>query len=208
MSSQPFKGFPPGARNWFVDMLGRPPWSQVADRAEEHENAVRAPMAALCAELADEFGPAHIWHLHRDPWLWSHQVAVVTVVDNIGLRVTLDLDALAVAGGWWTSSPDQVVRYREAVAGPAGVRLADIISRLPQRATIDGHRLARPPRSVRPNHPRVDLLRHRTLAATVDWPAGAWLHSREPLRRIRSTWRRFGPLTGWLGEQVGPRHSR
>jgi hypothetical protein len=116
-----FIGFPPGAADWFESMLGETDWDQVRARAGEHEANVRGPMTALCADLADDFGRAFVWHLHRDPRLWNHQVATVPLVDNISLRVMLSLDALFVAGEWVTTSGDQVERYRAALLAPDGV---------------------------------------------------------------------------------------
>jgi uncharacterized protein (DUF2461 family) len=201
-----FTGFPAGAMAWFQSTLGERDWSRVAARSAEHEASVRAPMSALCAALAGEFGPAHVWHLHRDPRLWSHQVATVAVADNVGLRVQLSLDALQVAGEWRTSSPDQIARYRAAVLGSAGDRLAGITADL--RAAgfeLTGDRLARPPSGTARDHPHADLARHRTLVVAREWPAGGWLATAEPLRRVRRAWCALDPLMDWFAGYVGPR---
>jgi hypothetical protein len=207
MPADRFAGFPSRAEQWFASMLGESDWSRVAARASEHETVVRGPMIALCEALAAEFGPAHVWHLHRNPWLWSHQVATVAVADNIGLRVELSLDALRVSGDWQNSSADQVERYRASVATTTGEWLADTVAWLSRTGfTIGGHRLARPPRGTPLNHPRGHLVRHRTLTVSREWPAGAWLASRMALRRTRQAWRALDPLVRWLGEHIGPRH--
>lgn len=52
-------------------------------------------------------------------------------------------------------------------------------------------------------HPRVDLLRHRSLTASRAWPAGPPLHDRRALSLVRQTWRQLVPLCDWLCEHVG-----
>ena len=74
--------------------------------------------------------------------------------------------------------------------------------------SIDGHRLARVPRGYPADHPRAELLLHRTLTAEQGWPADGWLATREALDRVRTAWRALDPLTAWLAEFVGPRESR
>jgi hypothetical protein len=73
---------------------------------------------------------------------------------------------------------------------------------------MGGLRLARVPRGFTADHPRAELLLHRTLTAEQGWPADRWLATREALDRVRAGWRALDPLTGWLAEFVGWRESR
>ncbi|MCI0686576.1 MAG: DUF2461 domain-containing protein [Sporichthyaceae bacterium] len=128
---------------------------------------------------------------------------------RIELGVTLSGDGLLLRGGWLRSSPDQVDRFRAAVDGPAGKELVDAVE-LARAAgfTIGGQRLQRTPRGVPADHPRADLLRHRTLVAKQGWPSDGWIHTREALDRVRAGWHVLDPLLDWLAEFVGPRQSR
>jgi hypothetical protein len=54
------------------------------------------------------------------------------------------------------------------------------------------------------DHPRLELLRHRSLTASRDWPAGPQRHDRRALSLVRQTWTQLIPLCDWLSEHVGP----
>ena len=65
--------------------------------------------------------------------------------------------------------------------------------------------LARRPRGVPADHPRLTLLRLRGLHVDRDWPTGEWLGTAEPLERVATAWRAARPLADWLDAHVGPR---
>jgi hypothetical protein len=68
-------------------------------------------------------------------------------------------------------APDQVERYRRAVdAAPSGTAFAALVAGLASGGlSIGGDRLKTRPRGVPAEHPRLDLLRHRSLTASRDW---------------------------------------
>ena len=65
--------------------------------------------------------------------------------------------------------------------------------------------LARRPRGYPTDHPRLPFLRWRGLHVDRAWPAGEWLSTEEPLRRVAAAWRAARPLADWLEAHVGPR---
>ncbi|HEX2497231.1 MAG TPA: DUF2461 family protein [Actinomycetes bacterium] len=204
-----FEGFPSESMRWFDEVVGLDDWAAVQARRAEHDRWIRQPMVALCTELADEFGAPYIWRLHRSRWFWAHQHAQIQIADTIELGVTLSGDGLQINGGWLRSSPDQVRRFRVAVDAPAGKELAEAIADAETAGfSMGGLRLARVPRGFTADHPRAELLLHRTLTAEQGWPADGWLATREALDRVRAGWRALDPLTGWLAEFVGWRESR
>ncbi|WP_236008305.1 DUF2461 family protein [Actinomadura physcomitrii] len=69
---------------------------------------------------------------------------------------------------------------------------------------IAGDRLKTRPRGTPEDHPRLDLLRHRSLHAREGWPAVPWMATREAVTRVRDAWRRLRPLVEWGDEHVGP----
>ena len=204
-----FTGFPAEVFEFFAAVVEDTSWETVRALGELHERAVRAPMDALTKELEAEFGPAKVYNLHRSPDLWTTQYAYVSAVDTIALGVSLSLDGLAVEGGWLRSSTDQVERFRQAVAAPAGASLGHVVADL-RRAAYEllGETLRSAPRGYPADHPRADLLRHRSLVAVRELGRGRWLHGREAVGRVREEWRRLRPLTDWLAEHVGPRDVR
>jgi uncharacterized protein (DUF2461 family) len=96
-------------------------------------------------------------------------------------------------------------------AGPAeatasGEQLAALLAGLVERGfVVDGtRRLTGTPRGVATSHPHLELLRHRGLLVRRAWPAGEWLATPEPVRRVRVAWRAAEPLVDWLDEHLGP----
>ncbi|WP_219462558.1 DUF2461 domain-containing protein [Nonomuraea rhizosphaerae] len=176
-----------------------------------YEEAVREPMLALAGELAGEFGQAALFRPYRDvrfakdksPYK-NHQGAFVALAPSIGLYVQVGADGLYAAGGCYNEASDQLARYRAAVDEDlTGKPLEQIVTALEDAGyTIDGDRLKTRPRGVADDHPRLDLLRHRSLYAGRRWEPEPWVHTAEVLERVRESWRAFGPLVDWLGAHV------
>jgi uncharacterized protein (DUF2461 family) len=198
-----FRGWPESALEFFDEASGQASWHWADDRREQHDRDIREPMIELMDGLEDECGPAYVWHLHRDPYLWTHQVAEVAVAGRVGMRVVLSLDGLTVSGGFVRPSPQQLAAYRSAVAGPDGEALQHAVDHLCRAGwELGGDVLATRPRGTPADHPRLGLLRHRTLVLTREWEAGAWLGTPEPQRRVRTAWRALQPVTGWLADAL------
>jgi uncharacterized protein (DUF2461 family) len=191
-----FQGFPEQQRDFFAAVAEDMTWEAVSARAEQHRRTIHAPMCELVEELADEFGPAKVYNLHRSPRYWVEQWAYAGVADTIAFGVSLSLDGLWVEGGWLRSSSDQVARYRQAV----GPQLEAIVGELRSLGyELLGERLKRADSQ---------LLAYRSLVAGRSLGGGAWLATREPVERVRTEWRNLRPLVSWLADHVGPRSSR
>lgn len=179
-----------------------------------YDTAVRAPLQELVDELAPEFGTAKVFRPYRDvrfahdktPYK-THQGAVLHP-DGAGVGsvyVQVSADGLRVSGGCWRLQPDQVARYRRAVADDLqGPRLVDEVGRLGRAGwDIGGDRLVRAPRGYPADHERADLLKHKSLYASQAWEPADWLHQREALDRVRTAWRELAALNRWLADNVG-----
>lgn len=96
-----------------------------------------------------------------------------------------------------------LARYRAAVAGPQGATLADAIDALTAEGwTTGGEQLKTAPRGVDPDHPRIALLRHKSLYLAVDGDLDA-MHTPEAVAYAVSVWRTATPVAHWLLEHVG-----
>jgi uncharacterized protein (TIGR02453 family) len=179
-----------------------------------YDSAVRAPLQALADELAPEFGTPNLFRPYRDvrfshdktPYK-THQGAVLHL-DGRGVGsvyVQVSADGLRVSGGCWRLQPDQVERFRRAVADDVqGPCLAAEIEELRRRGwSIDGDQLVRTPRGYPADHPRLPLLRHKSLHASQQWVPADWLHERTALDRVRDAWRQLTALNEWLSANVG-----
>lgn len=164
---------------------------------------VRAPMIALMEALAqadEAYEDFSVWSPGRATlWGWQAQSAVVRMAPSIELSVTFNLDGLFVRGVWFYPQPGQLDRFRWAVAADAsGDDLETILARLAEHGyELSGDRMKRMPRGFPPDHPRADLLRHRSLHADRWLGGDAWLHTSEPVERVLAAFGELGPMVRW-----------
>lgn len=179
---------------------------------DAYERDVRGPLTDLVAELEGEFGAAKVFRPYRDvrfskektPYK-DHQGAFVGAEDGIGWYVQVSAAGLMVAGGWYSSSPVQLARFRAAVDSPVVATLETALAAARKgRLEIGGDVMKTRPRGVPEDHPHLDLLRHRSLTVSTQYGAPAWLATRTALTRVRSAWRAMTPLVDWLADHVGP----
>jgi uncharacterized protein (TIGR02453 family) len=207
-----FEGFPAQAFDFYERLEAdnsRGFWS--AHKAE-YQRYVREPMLALADELEDEFGPAHLFRPNRDtrfstdksPYK-TYQGMFVAMAPGTGFYVQVSADGVHAGGGFHSHGPDQIERYRQAVdAESSGSSLAAIVASLDRDGlAVGGDQLKTRPRGIRADHPRVDLLRYRSLTAGREWPAGPDIVGPAALSLIRQTWTQLIPLCDWLHENVG-----
>ena len=203
-----FSGFSAEAFDFYAGLQAdnsRSYWTAHKDTYERH---VREPMLELCAELEDEFGAVKLFRPYRDLRFSKDKTPYKTHQGGHtsgGFYLQLDADGLMVAGGMYAPTPDQLRRYREAAGSEtSGTRLQAIVDDL--RAAgfeVAGDRLKTRPRGTPEDHPRLDLLRHRSLYAHEGWPADPWMETPEVVARVRETWRRLRPLVEWGRTHLG-----
>jgi uncharacterized protein (TIGR02453 family) len=212
LSGMTFDGFPAEAVGFYERLEADNSRSFWAAHKAEYERYVRDPMIALADELAAEFGPATVFRPHRDirfsadksPYK-TYQGLFVQQVPGTGLYAQVSADGILASGGFHSHAPDQVERYRQAVdAERSGAALDGIVSRLERDGlSVGGDQLKTRPRGIAADHPRLDLLRYRSLTASRDWPPGPEVSGRQALDAIRQAWQQLIPLCAWLGEHVG-----
>lgn len=123
-----------------------------------------------------------------------------------GFYFELSLDGLLVGGGLWRPAPDQLDRFRRAIDDG---RRASGFTRAVRAGEGAGLALSEPalkraPRGYPMDHPRVDLLRLKSLTMFGRHELGAWLHSGRCDDVVRGQLEALRPLVRWLGEWVGP----
>jgi uncharacterized protein (DUF2461 family) len=114
-------------------------------------------------------------------------------------------DGVYIAIGSHEMASDQLTRFRDAVAGKEGEKLARIVAALVK----DGYQVTEPsfkrvPAGYPADHPRGDLLRSKGLMAGRNWNPGPWLHTVEAKERLRQAIKDSKALTSWLDAHVGP----
>jgi uncharacterized protein (TIGR02453 family) len=213
MPSTGFRGWPDEAFSFFAQLEldnTRPFW--LAHKAV-YEESVKEPMVLLGAEVADEFGPLHVFRPNRDvrfskdKSLYKTHIGAVTEGDGGEMfYVQLSAEGLFAASGYYQMARDQLERFREAVADDeAGPELERRLAAITKKGfTVGGEALKVAPRGYPRDHPRVQLLRHKGVTVSKAFAPAAWVHSRGALKRITDVWRAAAPAHEWLDANVGP----
>jgi uncharacterized protein (TIGR02453 family) len=207
-----FRGIPAEAFDFYDGLEADNSKTYWTQHRSVYDEGIRGPLVDLLAELEPEFGVGVVFRPYRDvrfskdkrPYK-DHQGAFVDVADAVGYYVQISSQGLRVAGGWYDSAGPQVARYRDVVSGPAGAELERIVAALPKAGLeLGGDVLKTRPRGVDPDHPRIELLRHRSVVASRTWDPAAWMSTRTAVRRVRDAWRSMTPLVEWVSSSVGP----
>jgi uncharacterized protein (TIGR02453 family) len=186
------------------------------DNRAVYESDVRIPMQALLDDLVAEFGDfgtSKIFRPYRDvrfgkdkTMYKTHCGAVVEPGRGAGaFYVQLSSDGLLVAGGSFHTSPDQLRRLRESVADDLrGKGLELVLAKLRKQGwDIRGERLKTTPRGYDAGHPRIELLRHKSLYASTNYEPDDALHEPETAKRVRTRWRQVRSLNEWAADHIG-----
>ena len=204
-----FEGFPEAALDFYDDLETDNTRSFWAANRHIYETAVKAPMVALLEELGPEFGTAKVFRPYRDvryakdktPYK-THQGGFVASGASAGWYVQVDPRGVMVGVGVYSASPEPLGRMRDAIVDDRrGRRLEAIVAALAESGwTIGGDRLKTSPRGYDPQHPRIELLRHKTLSATKSYGFEPVIHTADLRELIAKDWRAGGPLIEWLAD--------
>ncbi len=205
-----FAGFPVTALDFYDDLEAdnsKPFWDAHKD---VYISAVRTPMLALTDALESEFGPAKVFRPYRDvrfagdktPYK-THQGAFVALAPATGWYLEISAPGVRVAGGFYHASSAGIAAVRTAIDGPEGTALEKILARL-RRAGFDigGERVKTSPRGYPADHPRIELLRHKSLTAGRMYGFDPMIHTADLLARVRKDWRAVRPLVEWLAPRL------
>lgn len=207
MTRSEFRGLPDEAFAFYEGLTADNSKTYWTAHKDVYERSVREPLLALGTELASEFGESKLFRPYRDVRFSSdkspyktHQGMFCDLAAGIGYYLHIDADGLYTAGGFHIHDREMTARYRAAVdspvSGPELVKIMTSLARYGFEAT--GDRVRTRPRGCPPDHPRLELMRHESLAAAHRTPPGPQLETRDSLRLIRADWRRLRPLVDWV----------
>jgi len=204
-----FRGWPVEALEFFEGLEADNSKSYWQAHRDVYETSVRAPMEALLEELEPEWGDVRIFRPYRDVRFSRDKSPYKTQIGAMvgDGYVQLSADGLAAGCGMWEMAPDQLERYREAVAGDrSGGELVDIVAEAREAGLdVTGREVLKTaPRGYPKDHPRIELLRSKGLVTWQGWPAGAWLGTRRAKDKVVRFLQLSAPLAGWLRTHVGP----
>jgi uncharacterized protein (TIGR02453 family) len=212
----PGVGFPGTAFDFFSGLAADNSRDYVERRRAVLDQDVRAPLAALLARLAGEFGEFRTLRLHRDVRFTRDKSPYKTMLGAVHATaggtvryVHVDAAGLTVVSGMHTMAPDQVARFRQAVADDtAGSALATVAQAVgEQRARLEpgvAEPLRTVPRGYPRDHPRGEWLRWKGLMSVIEITDRAALRSPDLADPVADHWRASRPLDEWLTRHVGP----
>ena len=202
-----FEGFPAAALDFYDDLEVDNTKSFWEAHKAVYDESVKAPMVALTSALEPEFGSAKVFRPYRDvrfakdktPYK-DHQGAFVAAGPATGWYVELSARGIRTGAGFYEASSGRLAAYREAVAhDKTGPALKRILAKLEKAGwTIGGDRLKTAPRGYDADHPRIELLRHRSLTVGRNIGFEPVVHTAALLDVVRDDWRALKPLVDWV----------
>jgi uncharacterized protein (TIGR02453 family) len=204
-----FTGWPEEALEFYEGLAADNSKTYWAEHKAVYTDKILGPMTELTEELAAEFGEPKIFRPYRDIRFSADKSPYKThcgaVIGGTGY-VQLSAEGLGAGAGMWQMGPEQLARYRAAVASDdAGGELEKVLAEIEQAdITIHGHEVLKSaPRGYPADHPRITLLRYKGLTAWKQWPVEPWLETASAKDRLVSFYRTTRPLCSWLTSHAG-----
>jgi uncharacterized protein (TIGR02453 family) len=198
-----FTGWPVEAVEFYEGLEADNTKAYWQDHKATYDRCVKAPMEALLAELADDFGAGRVFRPYRDVRFSADKTPYKTqcAAQLPGGYVSFSTEGLFAGSGLYMPMPEQLRRFRDAVADDrTGTELESILGALRAGGyEVGAHEVLKTaPRGVAKDHPRIELLRHKGVVMSRSWPVGAWLGTRKAKERVVATLEAARPLNAWL----------
>ncbi|QNE21267.1 DUF2461 domain-containing protein [Kribbella qitaiheensis] len=202
-----FTGFPTAALDFYDDLEMDNTKTFWNEHKHVYEESVKAPMTALLAELEAEFGAAKLFRPYRDvrfakdktPYK-THQGAFLDLGPSTGWYVQVSAPGVRVGAGFYEASADRLARVRNAIdEDRRGKELEKLLAKLEKAGwTLGGDKLKTSPRGYDADHPRIELLRHKSMTLGKSYGFEPIIHSPELVDQIRRDWRATRPFLDWI----------
>ena len=206
-----FEGFGPAACSWFGGLEADNSKTYFQNTKDVFDEHVKAPMQALLADMQSKYGgEAKLFRQHRDvrfskdksPYKTAAYGGVYDPAHVMGWYVAIDARGFYAGRGVYSLEPDDLGKFRDAVAAEGGADLAKAVTAAEATGVeISGDALKTAPRGYDKAHPRVDLLRRKNIVVgqriTATEVAGdrPWTHA-------LSVWDRVQPISDWMDQAL------
>ena len=207
-----FGGFPTAALDFYDDLEVDNTRSFWEKHKAVYIEAVKEPMAALTAALAPEFGEAKVFRPFRDvrfakdktPYK-THQGAFVPAGPSTGWYVQVSAPGVRTGAGFYEASSPRLAAIRQAIDDVRrGSELQAILTELEAAGwEVGGDRLKTTPRGYAADHPRIELLRHKSMTVGRSHGFEPVIHTPELLEVVRDDWRALRPFVEWITANAG-----
>lgn len=212
-----FAGFGDDALDFYEGLSADNSRTYWQTRQDVYRRAVAEPLSALAADLSPEFGAVKVFRPYRDlrfskdkrPYQEHASIATGPGHDGDavgGLYLSLSLDGLMIAGGYYRPARDQLERFRRlqddaTLAADLDATLAEL--RAQGYPLSEGEPLKSAPRGWPRDHARIDLIRRTSLIVSRKHEPGPWLFDARCLDVITHGWRTARGWNDWLDRHVG-----
>ncbi len=207
-----FSGFPTAALDFYDDLEVDNTRSFWEKHKPVYDQAVKAPMTALTGALAPEFGDAKVFRPHRDvrfakdktPYKTS-QGAFVAAGPATGWYVELSARGVRTGAGFYEASAPRLAGIRAAIDDDRrGSLLERLLAELVAAGwEVGGEQLKTSPRGYDADHPRIALLRHKSMTVGRSHGFEPVIHTPAILDVVRDDWRELRPFVEWVAENAG-----
>ncbi|WP_426996694.1 DUF2461 domain-containing protein [Pseudarthrobacter sp. N5] len=208
-----FRGIPSAAIGFYAQLENNNNRAWWLEHRSTYDESVKEPLIALLDDLEPRFGPGKIFRPNRDirfsqdksPYKTA-QGAFASFQEGMGYYLQLSADGLLVGGGCHSHSPAQLGRYRNSVdAAGTGESLQRIVHAITAAGfAVEGEKLKTVPRGFARDHPRAELLKHKSLSASVTLGQPDWLSTASAAQEIALLWEELRPLVDWVGRHAAP----
>ncbi|WP_229054519.1 DUF2461 domain-containing protein [Aeromicrobium sp. Leaf350] len=207
-----FDGFPEAALDFYDDLEGDNTKTFWTENRHRYDEFVAAPAKAFIAAIGDEFGQAKAFRPYRDvrfskdktPYK-THQGIFTAIGPALGYYLQVSAPGIVTGAGFYDASPARVASLRDAIVHDTfGAELESIVEALESAGwERGGQRLKTSPRGYDAEHPRIDLLRHKTLTVRRERGFGPDVVGTAALLDVvRADWRETQPLLDWVALHV------
>jgi uncharacterized protein (TIGR02453 family) len=170
-----------------------------------------APAKELAGNLS-HLGEPHFFRPFRDtrfrpgPPIKEELGVAIMAAGGAAYYFQLSLDGLLVAGGMHMPQTDQLERFRSAIVDDRRAAGFELTVRTAHDAGLVTAEpaLKRAPRGYPPAHPRLDLLRLKSLTVSKRHELTGWLHTPASDEALGVELEATRPLVDWLAANVGP----
>ena len=208
-SAGKFTGFPKEALDFYDDLEMDNTKSFWTAHKDVYDTCVKAPMIALTSALEEEFGSAKLFRPYRDvrfakyksPYK-EHQGAYVSSSSGSGWYFQLSAAGVFVGVGYYGPSPEALANIRSAIDDERrGTEFQKLVNGLVKKGwNLGGEQLKTSPKGYPADHPRIELLRHKSLTLGKNYGFEPVIHTPKLLTKVRTDWRAARPFVDWVGE--------
>ncbi|MEM9287905.1 MAG: DUF2461 domain-containing protein [Pseudomonadota bacterium] len=212
-----FHGFSEDALHFLSDLKANNTRDWFAAHKKTYEAEVKKPAKAFCSAMTQALhahtGTLHtakVFRINRDirftkdktPYNAHLHILFRKEGSPTALFFGLQPDNLVLGAGLFKFEGDQLNAYRQAVAGPRGPALQEILDAfLAEGARLNAPPLKRVPSGFDKDHPRAELLKRKGLALWLDQgPRRAMEETMVEQTLASYAW--FAPLNDWLEQSL------